>query len=73
MPFKVKPMINNWYKLGKFYRASTKGFEANPTGESKEQLGEYTRIFVPNKCLKGGCHLHVFLHGCTQARREVFF
>lgn len=65
VPKPLKPMAVKWGKLGKFYHVNAKPFAVKGFVENIQQLGEYARLFVPNKCLKGGCHLHVFLHGCT--------
>jgi hypothetical protein len=71
---KLKPMAVNWSKFGKFYHVNTKPFFLKKGFvENIEMLADYARLFVPNKCLKGGCHLHVFLHGCTQAGKDAFF
>lgn len=70
MPFRhhMKKFALNWEDLGRFYRASTKNFTVS--GHYAENIGDYTRIFVPNTCKKGGCHLHVYLHGCFEAKKD---
>ena len=75
MPFQVKPMVQNWSKYGKLMRVNIRPVLLGHAffDETIDSLADYARLFVPNKCLKGGCHLHVFLHGCKQARKNAFF
>jgi hypothetical protein len=61
----LKPMAVNWGKYGKFYKVNTKPFFLESQYDNIESIGEKAKLFIPHKCLKGGCHLHVFLHGCT--------
>lgn len=63
MPFDVKPMVHKWWELGDYFYADTNPFH-HSAETNNDRIGDYARVFVPNNCKKGGCHLHVYLHGC---------
>jgi hypothetical protein len=33
----------------------------------RDMVSPKAYMYVPNQCFNGGCHLHVHLHGCTEA------
>ena len=56
---------------GTYMVVDTRPFMDN-SAPRRDMVSPKAYMYVPNQCFKGGCHLHVHLHGCTEAEGDNF-